>query len=414
MNGVVIVGAGHAGVQLADSLRTQGFSDPITLIESERRLPYQRPPLSKDFMAEDSGAALPLRGSDFYRGQGIRLRSGFTVAGIDRHARRVHGTDGDQIGYSALVLATGARHRDLPVDGADRPGVHRLRTLADATRLQAALAVARRAVVVGAGFIGLEFAAAARSRGVEVTVLDAADRPLGRAVTPDLSDHLTALHTARGIDLRTGCGVAAFEGAPGGPVTGVRDSHGTLHPADLVLCGVGVRPNVEAAERAGLLVEDGIVVDGALRTSDEHIFAIGDCARLRDPRWGDLRLEAVQNATEQAKHLARVLCSQGPQPYTNVPWFWSQQGDLRIQIVGLRRGDEQVVLRGAPDGGRFSLYAFRGGELVCVESVNSPGDHMVARRLLQRRTPVTADLVADPEVDLKRFAGSGALAGTST
>lgn len=412
MSGIVIVGAGHAGVQLADSLRGQGCTDQITLLDADNQLPYQRPPLSKDFMAEDSGTALPLRGDTFYRDNLIRLLPGFTVAGIDRHRRRVHGSDGRDIGYSTLVLATGARHRELPVAGADLRGVHHLRTLSGARRIQEALAGAERAVVVGAGFIGLEFAAAARSRGLDVTVLDTADRPLARAVTPELSAHLTDVHRNRGIDLLLGRGVASFEGDQG-EITAVRDSAGDRHPADLVLCGTGVLPNVELASKAGLTVADGIVVDDQLRTSDQHVHAIGDCARLQDPRWGSIRLEAVQNATEQARHLARVLLGQDPRGYTNVPWFWSQQGNLRIQIVGLRQGAERVVLRGDPESGRFSLYSFGDRALVCVESVNSPADHMGARKLLERRLEISPEQVRDPDFDLKGLARTAALAGSA-
>lgn len=401
VSGVVIIGAGHAGVQLADSLRAEGYTGPLTLVGDEEHLPYQRPPLSKDFMAEATGEALPLRGESFYPGQSVELVAG-RVARIDRAGRRVRLAAGSDLRYDRLVFATGARNRTLSAPGSELSGIHHLRTLDDALAIQTQLAEASRAVVVGAGFIGLEFAAAARARGLEVTVLEAGSRPLGRALSGESAEHLTERHRADGIQLLVETGVSAFIGA-GGRIDSVLDTSGSTHPADLVVCGVGVRPNTELAAESGLLVEDGIVVDEFLRTSDPAIHAIGDCCRFPAHGLGPRRLESVQNATEQAKHLAKVLTSGKDSEFVSVPWFWSQQGKIKIQIVGLLDAADEMIVRGDPETGKFSVCAFAAGRLTCVESINSVADHMAARRILERGLLLSPEQVRDPDFDLKAF-----------
>lgn len=400
-SGVVIIGAGHAGVQLADSLRAEGYAGPLTLVGDEEHLPYQRPPLSKDFMADLTGEALPLRGESFYPGQSVDLVAG-RVASIDRADRRVRLAGGSELRYDRLVFATGARNRTLPVPGAELTGIHHLRTLDDALAIQAQLAGASRAVVVGAGFIGLEFAAAARARGIEVTVLEAGSRPLGRALSSAAAEHLTDRHRTDGIQILLETGVSAFTGA-GDRADTVVDSSGSAHAADLVVCGVGVRPNTELAAESGLLVEDGIVVDESLRTSDPAIHAIGDCCRFPTRGLGPRRLESVQNATEQAKHLAKVLTSGKDAEFVSVPWFWSQQGKIKIQIVGLLDAADEMIVRGDPETGKFSVCAFADGRLTCVESINSVADHMAARRILERGLVLSPKQIRDPDFDLKAF-----------
>ncbi|GAA1412702.1 pyridine nucleotide-disulfide oxidoreductase [Glutamicibacter uratoxydans] len=384
---IVIIGAGHAGVQLAASLREAGHRGPLTLISQESALPYQRPPLSKDFVAAYADAEpLALRPEDFYRG--VDLVSGARAESIDRAARVIRLDDGTLLGYDRLVFATGARNRPLPCEGGELQGVLGLRTLQDAQSLQRRLNEARRVVVIGAGFIGLEFAAAARARGLEVTVLEFAQRPLGRAASEPLSSWFLQAHSDNGIDLRCGEGVRRIRQTGSGLEV---DSAAGSYPADLVVYGIGVQPNSDLAEDCGLACENGILVDEALQTSDPRIFAIGDCASF--PLAGKrVRLESVQNANDQARTLAHTLTGV-PQAYAELPWFWSAQGEHRLQIAGLSTtGDEPVIL-GAPQTGKFSIALFREGMLVAVESVNKPADHIAARKLLGSGAPVTAAMV---------------------
>jgi 3-phenylpropionate/trans-cinnamate dioxygenase ferredoxin reductase subunit len=408
---VVVVGAGQAGVQVADSLRSRGFLGAISLLGEEPVLPYQRPPLSKDYMAVDGDPdALPLRAERFFAEQRIDLRTGVRVTAIDRAGRAVDLDRGEQLSYSALVLATGAANRTLAVPGADLAGVHVLRTLADAEELRAALATARSAVVVGAGFIGLEFAAAARKRGVEVAVLEAAERPMGRALSPVMSDHIAGAHRGMGTDLRLGEGLAAFEGRAGTVVAAVGTS-GRQYPADLVVLGVGVRPRDELARASGLAVDDGIVVDEHLRTTDPHVYAVGDCASAPGDVPGTrLRLESVQNATDQGRRVADAILS-GAAGAAELPWFWSNQGPLRLQIAGLGRPGDDTIVSGDVAGGRFSVFCFRDERLVAVESLNRPADHMAARRVLATAARPTPEQVADPGFSLKAHAQQLAVAG---
>ncbi|WP_313811848.1 FAD-dependent oxidoreductase [Glutamicibacter sp.] len=386
---VVILGAGHAGVQLAASLREAGHRGPLTLVSQESALPYQRPPLSKD-LAGAGTEPLALRPSDFYAERDIVLASGGRAVSVDRDARTVGLSDGTVLAYDRLVFATGARNRPLPCEGGELPGVHPLRALEDALSLRRELDAARRVVVIGAGFIGLEFAAAARERGLEVTVLEYAERPLGRAASAPLSSWFLQAHRANGIDLRCNEGVRRIRRSEGGLEV---DSDARSYRADLVVYGIGVQPNSELAEDAGLACENGILVDERLQTCDPRIFAIGDCANFplaTSPQ--RVRLESVQNANDQARTLAHTLTGT-PQAYAELPWFWSIQGAHRLQIAGLSAPEDEPVLLGAPDSGKFSVALFREGLLVAVESVNKPADHIAARKLLASGAPVTAAMV---------------------
>jgi 3-phenylpropionate/trans-cinnamate dioxygenase ferredoxin reductase subunit len=402
--GVVIVGAGQAGFQAAASLRKEGYDGRVTLLGDEPGLPYQRPPLSKEYMTgHASGEKVRLRPEAFYEKQRIELRPGSRVERIDRGARRLELASGSRLRYEHLVLALGARPRPLPVPGGDFEGVHLLRTLADAEALRAALEDAEHVVVIGGGFIGLEFAAAARSRGAGVTVLEMLDRPMARVVSPEISRYFTGRHEDAGADVLLETGVEALEGR-GRKVAAVRTADGRRLPADLVVVGVGIVPNTELAGAAGLAVDNGIVVDEYLSTSDPRISAIGDCAAYPSRHAGHrVRLESVQNAVDHGRCVAARVAGK-PAPYTSVPWFWSDQHGCKLQIAGLTSGREQAVLRGDVEAGAFSVFCFADDRLVGVESVNRPADHMAARRLLAGDPAVTPEKAADPSFDVKAHA----------
>jgi 3-phenylpropionate/trans-cinnamate dioxygenase ferredoxin reductase subunit len=405
---VVIVGAGQGGLQVAASLRQEGFDGAIALVGDEPGVPYQRPPLSKAYMLGASTAAdLALKADGFFADQRIDLLAGETVAAIDRGGRAVALASGARLPFDHLVLATGARNRPLPVPGADLDGVVSLRTLADAADLKERLAAADRVVVIGAGFIGLEFASVAAKLGRRVTVVEAVDRVMARAVSPPISAYFAAAHERAGTTLRFRTGVARLLGADG-RVTGVELVDGERLPADLVVVGIGVVANGEIAAAAGLTVANGIAVDAELVTSDPAISAVGDCA-LHPSRWCDapVRIESVQNAIDQGKCVAARLVGR-PSPYTAVPWFWSDQGADKLQTAGLAIGADRAVVRGDPESGRFSAFVYRGEKLVAVESVNRPADHMIARRLLAGNLSPSPEEAADESFDLKALSGAPA------
>ena len=405
--GIVVAGAGQAGFQLAASLRESGFKDPITLVGDEAALPYQRPPLSKAYLAgKTDQEGLFLRPPGFFAEHAITHRPGLRAVAIDRAERRLQLSDGDSLPYDHLVLATGARNRPLPVPGADLEGVRQLRGLADADALKADIAAARAVVVVGAGFIGLEFAAVAAARGLAVTVIEAAERPMARAVSAEMGDFFRGAQEALGVRFAFGAGVTAILGRDG-RATGVALADGRELPADLVLVGIGVLPNGDLAAEAGLPAENGVQVDAFLGTPDPAISAIGDCARFPTPFARGLtaddtvRIESVQNAIDQGRCLAARLVGK-PAAYGALPWFWGDQGPHKLQIAGLSGPGDDSVVRGS--GNAFSVFRFRDGRLSAVESVDRAGDHMIARRLLAAGTPLTPDQAADPGFDLKALA----------
>lgn len=398
--GVIVVGSGQGGFQLAASLRDEGYQGPVKLIGDEPGLPYQRPPLSKSFLA---GKAQPgqieLRPAGFYAERNIALIAPDRVTYIDRSARRVTLASGASLAYEHLVLATGARARMPAVPGVNLQGVLALRTRADAEAILARLHEARRVVVVGGGFIGLEVAVMARQLGLEVRVIEFADRVLIRALSAPTADYLAQAQAARGVQFSLGTGVTAFTGSDG-RVEAVLTTSGASVPADLVVVGIGVEPNMELARSAGLQVQDGIVVDRHLATSDPFISAIGDCARYPASYCGaPVRLESVQNAVDQARCVAARIIGKA-EPYAKVPWFWSDQGDNRLQIAGLAEAGDSAVLRGDPAAGKFSVFRFRDGRLSAVESINSVADHMAARKLLAAATPISPTQAADPSLKL--------------
>lgn len=397
---VAIVGAGHAGFQVAASLRQLGFAEPIHLINDEAHLPYQRPPLSKAYLKGTGGPeTLMFRPQKFYTDQNIDLVADRAIA-IDRTARKLKLASGASLDFGHLVLATGARNRLLDLPNANLPDVRYLRILDDSEDLRARLASRKRVVVIGAGFIGLEFAATARIKGLEVDVIELGSRVMARAVTAEVSDYFQARHAEAGVRIHLGVQATAIE-ASGDAITGVSLSDGRHLPADLVVVGVGVLPNVELAAEAGLPVASGIIVNEHLLTADPNISAIGDCALFVSPRFGgSLRLESVQNATDQARCVAARLTGDD-KVYDGQPWFWSDQGDDKLQIAGLTTGYDRVVLRGDPSQKAFSAFCYRAGKLVGIESINRAGDHMFGRRLLPMDRSISPEQAADPNFDLK-------------
>ncbi|MBA2400296.1 MAG: FAD-dependent oxidoreductase [Bradyrhizobium sp.] len=397
---VVIVGAGHAGFQVAASLRQHGLAGRIALLNDEGHLPYQRPPLSKAYLKGTGGPdSLMFRPEKFFSDQKIDLISDRVVS-IDRSAHKVLLGSGSSLDYGHLVLATGARNRLLDIPNANLEGVRYLRTLDESEALRHRIGSGQRVVVIGAGFIGLEFAATARGKGLEVDVVELGTRVMARAVTAEISEFFQSSHTVAGIRIHLGVQVTSIE-SEGGNVTGVSLSDGRHMPADLVVVGVGVLPNVELAAEAGLPVAAGIIVDEQLSTADPDISAIGDCALYASPRFGgSLRLESVQNATDHARCVAARLTGDA-KPYDGLPWFWSDQGPHKLQIAGLTTGYDRVVVRGDRGAGAFSAFCYKSGRLVGIESVNRAGDHMFGRRLLAVNGSITPEQAADTSFDLK-------------
>lgn len=383
---IVIAGAGQAGTEAALALRREGFQGEVILIGQEDCLPYQRPPLSKGFLKGETANVI-LRPAEFFEKQNIILRTSATVAAIDRQSKCVVLNDGETIEYGHLLLALGGRNRRLTIPGADLPGVLGLRALSDAIMLREALSRAKSVAIVGGGFIGLEIAATARALGCRVTVLESAPRLMMRSVLPATADAILAAHRNAGIDIRLTTRVAAITESGKGVAAGVRIDSGETIEADLVLLAVGLEPNTGLAEEAELAVEDGIVVDRHLLTSDPAISAIGDCARFPGPLGSYVRLESVQNAVGQAKRFAANI-TRGLEAYEEVPWFWSDQGSLRLQIVGLTTEADAVITQ-SPSHDALVVQAFRDGMLVGVEALNAPAQFVRARRVLSGPSKIT-------------------------
>ncbi len=395
---VVIVGAGQAGLSLAATLREEGYTGPVTLLGAEPDPPYQRPPLSKKYLlGEFAAERLLLKPESFYADQGIALVPDRPVTGIDRAARTVT-AGGEPLPYGALALTTGAAPRRLPeAIGGALDGVHTIRSRADVDRLAPALATARAALVVGGGYIGLEAAAVLAARGIATTLIEREARILARVASAETAAYLRALHESRGVAVREGAALERLEGADGHVVRGVL-ADGTVIPADLVVVGIGVTPEVRLAEAAGLAIENGIAVDARCRTSDPAIYAAGDCASF-PWRGRRIRLESVQNAVDQGAHAARAMLG-AEAPYDPEPWFWSDQYEARLQIAGLSAGHTRVVERpGHRPGGR-SFWYFRDAELIAVDAVSDPKAYMQGKRWLAERRSPDPDRLADPAVPL--------------
>lgn len=402
MTGVVIVGAGQAGLQLASSLRELGYDGRVRLIGDEPFAPYQRPPLSKAYLAGAvPEAMLFMQEPAFFAQHEIEFRAGEPVVSVNRELRRVDLRSGDSLEYEHLVFATGTRNRPLPCGEGALSGVLSLRTLEDARALSGAIAAAERIVVVGAGFLGLEAATVAVAAGHHVRVIEAGARALGRVVSGPVSRAVQRAHEENGIRFDFNESVVAIHGR-GGAASAVELQTGERIPADLVLVSIGVVPNTELAASAGLEVHNGIVVDRWLRTEDPAISAIGDCAIFPFAADGGraVRLESVQNAVDQARCVASRIVGK-PCEYDQVPLFWSDQAGLRLQMSGLTRGDEIAVVRGDPDSKAFSVFCYRDDRLVAVESLSRLPDHMLARKLLRARVTPAPAQAADLSFDLK-------------
>jgi 3-phenylpropionate/trans-cinnamate dioxygenase ferredoxin reductase subunit len=399
---IVIVGAGQGAVQAIDALRRKGFGGALTLIGEEPWLPYQRPPLSKKYLAGSlERERLLIRPPNYFEEHRVRTHLGRRVTAIARRERQVRLDDGTLIGYDALLLATGSRPRTLPLPGAELPGVHTLRTIADVDRIRAACRSGARMVVIGGGYIGLEVAATARELGLEVTVLEMAARLMSRVTCEEVASFYAAEHARAGVRILCNARVRALHAGADGRLAAVLTEEAGEIPAELVIIGVGVAPADELARAAGLECENGVLTDAHCRTSDEAIYAIGDCASHLHRLYGrHLRLESVDNAFEQGNTVALNLLGT-PTPHEKLPWFWSDQYDLKLIIVGVNHGYERVVVRGAPATRSFSACYLRGAELIAIDTINAPRDQMAARKLIGSHARMDPQRLADPAVALK-------------
>ncbi len=394
-DGMLIVGAGLAGLTVAEALRAEGYAGPVTLLGEEAHPPYHRPPLSKGYLlGETPEAQLTMRAPAMLAKRKIALETGVRVTAIDRSAREVTLADGSRRAYAGLALCTGSRARRLTLDGVDAGGVHTLRTLADAQAISAELDRAHHIVVIGGGFIGLEIAAAARQKGKQVTVLETLDRLMARVVAPLISRFYFDLHRANGVEFVLGGRVSELV-VSGGHIAAVRTGDGREFAADLVIVGIGIVPNAEIALAAGIDCDVGIVVDACSRTSDAAIVAAGDCTACRLDNGSLRRLESIHNASEQAKSAAAALLGKA-RAFNATPWFWSEQYGVKLQMVGLNAGFDEMVTRGDPAGRKFSAFYFRQGRLIAADSVNHPGEHLSARKLLDQGLSPSPAQLADP------------------
>jgi 3-phenylpropionate/trans-cinnamate dioxygenase ferredoxin reductase subunit len=395
---VVIIGAGHGGGSAAAFLRQFGYEGEIVLIGEEPLAPYQRPPLSKAWLkGEADGESLLLRPESFYAENGMDLRLNTRATAVDAHAKTVTLENGDVIAYDALIFATGSTARRLPIPGADNPKVLELRTAADADRLKAKLIPGARLIIVGAGYVGLEVAASARALGCEAVVIEREARVLARVASPELSAFFEAYHRARGVEILTNASVASIEN----DATAVRLSDGALIEGDAVLVGVGAIACDQLASGAGLGCGNGIVVDLETRTSNPSIYAIGDCTYRPMPAYGtSLRLESVPNALEQAKHAACAITGKVPSA-PEVPWFWSDQYDIKLQIAGVSLDADQWVVRGDPAAAKFAVFHLKAGKVLCVEAVNAPPEFMGGKQMIAKGVVADPVKLADPEVPMK-------------
>jgi 3-phenylpropionate/trans-cinnamate dioxygenase ferredoxin reductase component len=402
MQSVIIIGAGQAGFQTAHSLRQGGFTGKITLIGDESHLPYQRPPLSKAFMlgAQDEGTLL-LRQPDFYAQNSIDVIVNHRVEAINRTQKHVQLTNGQELHYDHLVLATGARARKLELEGEDLDGVMYMRSLNDGKDIKARMEHSTHIVVIGGGFIGLEFAAVSHKFGKNVTVIEAQSRLMARAVAPVMSDFFANQHQNHGVNLLLNTHIERIIGDT--KVSSIQLKNGEIIPADLVVVGIGVIANEELAQEARLTCQNGIVVDEYLCTNDPAIYAIGDCVQHYNAfAHATIRVESVQNAIDQAKCVATNIMG-AKMPYKSVPWFWSDQYDLKLQMVGINTGFDVAVTRGDLASHKFSVFMYKEGQLIGIDSVNRPADHMLGRKLIGQELNVPPEIAQDETADLKAY-----------
>ncbi|MFW2403859.1 MAG: NAD(P)/FAD-dependent oxidoreductase [Gammaproteobacteria bacterium] len=401
---VIIAGAGHAAGQVAVSLRQGGFEGEIIMVGEEKYLPYQRPPLSKAYLAGELELdRLFIRQQKFYDDHDVDIRLSTRVESIDAQNRTVKLSSGEKLAYGSLVVATGSQVRKIDIPGADLEGVHYLRTIDDVRRMQPDFQAGKNLIVIGAGYIGLEVAAVAVKHGLNVTVREMADRVMNRVVCPEVSAFFEKVHTEEGVDIR--CNRNPNSTLLGdGHVEALRASDGQESPADMVCIGVGILPTTDIAEAAGIDCDDGILVDEYCRTSDPHILAIGDCTNHPNSLLGRrLRLESVHNAQEQAKTAAATICGQ-LKPYAQIPWFWSDQYDLKLQIVGLSGEHDQVVLRGDPDARSFAAFYMDGDRLIAVDAINKAREFMLSKKLIAAGARIDPEILADESIEFKALA----------
>jgi 3-phenylpropionate/trans-cinnamate dioxygenase ferredoxin reductase subunit len=400
---LVIVGGGQAAVQAAQSARQSGFTGALTLVGDESRPPYQRPPLSKKYLAGELDAdRLLIRPQQFYRDRQVILKLGVHAEEIEPSARRVRLDDDSTLDYDYLLLATGSRVRRLQVPGSELEGVYYLRTIADGDAIRRHLSTAERIVVVGGGYIGLEVAAVCRRLGLDVTILEATDRILGRVVAADTARFFARLHADAGVAIHCNAVVTEIKG--GRQVSAVVCADGRTFDCDAVIIGIGILPNDSLASTAGLPCENGILVDVLARTADPRIAAAGDCTNQPHPWVGTrIRLESVHNAIEQAKAATKSLF-EAPTEFSDVPWFWSDQYDVKLQIAGISSPHDEVIIRGEPRAGSFAVYYLADGLPVAVDAINSPKDFLFAKKILRKRIPIPAEIIRDATRDLSEFA----------
>ena len=398
--GIVVIGAGQAGGWAARTLRDEGFEGGVVVIGDEPYPPYERPPLSKDvLLGKEPAESSYLWPEGTFDELGIELRTGVEATAIDRKAKTVALSGGGGVAYDKLLIATGGRVRKLPIEGVELDGVHYLRGIDDSAAIRADLGEGARLVVIGGGWIGLEVAAAARMLGAEVTVVEALDMLCARALTPDMAAWLLDVHRGRGVDVRLGATIEALTGE--GRVNGARLSGGEVLPATAVVIGIGIVPNVELAEAAGLAVDNGIAVDALCRTSDPDIFAAGDVTNHPNDLLGrSLRLESWENAQNQGIAAAKAMLG-GETPYCEIPWFWSDQYDVNIQLVGLPSGFDETVTRGERGEGSFIEFYMKDGRIDGAAAIDSPRDIRFAKRLMQAEKIVDPAALADPAVKLQ-------------
>jgi len=394
---IVIVGAGHAAGQAAASLRQEGYEEEIVIVGDEAHIPYQRPPLSKAYLAGEQGIErVYLRPEKFYRDRNVTVTLNTTVNAIDTDAKTITTDAGDTIGYDRLLLATGGRPRKLNLPGSDLRGIHYLRTIADVDTIRSEFATARTLVIVGGGYIGLEVASVAVKNGLEVHVLEMEERILQRVTTPGMSAYYHQLHTGRGVNIHTSTTVSGFSGER--TVAAVLCGEESF-PADLVIVGIGIIPNVEVAEAAGIECNNGIVVDDHCRTSAADVYAAGDCTNHPNPLLNRrLRLESVPNAMEQARVAAANMCG-ADKVYASIPWFWSDQYELKLQMVGFSSDGDHQIVRGDMDANQFAVFYLKGDKVVAADAVNSPKEFMICKQLIGRT--VDTEALANPDTDLK-------------
>lgn len=398
----VIVGGGHAAGTLLTTLLQKEYQNEVILVGEEPHPPYQRPPLSKNYLAGDvDQASLYLKPRSVYEDAGYQLRLGVRVDQIDRKSKTLRLTDHSTLQYGRLVLATGSRLRCLKVPGAHLHGIHYLRDIAAADALREQFVPGKKLAIVGGGYIGLEVAAIAVKAGLQVTVLEAAERVMQRVTGPEISAFFQDKHRSAGVEVRLDTSVIGFEADNDGHVAGVAVADGSTVPADLVLVSVGITPETALAEAAGLPCDDGILVDEYARSADPAILAIGDCTRHRNLFFEQpQRMESVANAVEQARTAAAILMGDD-KPYDAVPWFWSNQYDVRLQMVGLSKDHDERVVRGNPNDGAFAVFYLREGHLIAVDAVNLPIAFMVGKKLIYQRRDVDPEALSDPDIELK-------------